>query len=138
MIASEEANTANTLMLPLAPAGAPQVMLVQDQDDLEVLLDEAVEVQQIVKAMIYPDSAWALHIGSGSEPNSSGDIWKASKGLCDEAIDPGLKSRERILQKVFNKYQGSFARNRDYARLALIYDSVRHLIQAIPRFLEFR
>jgi hypothetical protein len=134
MISSEDACTANTLMLPLAASGALQVLILQDQEDLGQLLDEADEVQHFVKSVIYPDSAWAFESGSGA----SGEIWKASKGICDEAIDPGLKSRERIVQKVTGKYQGKYERCRDYARLALIYNSVRHLIQAIPRFLEFR
>jgi hypothetical protein len=121
------------LKVPCAPDGALEVLLLQETNDLQTLLSEASEAQRLIKQELNPKTEWAAIEGAAM---SSGDIWRASGGVCDEAIDPGIKDASRIAQKVAARYGGRYDRNRDYGRIGLVYNSVGHLLQGLKKLLE--
>ena len=55
---------------------------------------------------------------------------------CSEIVDPGPKSRERVREKVEAKYKGRYERNRDYARLGLVFDTVEGLVRSVKAMLN--
>merc|ERR1719316_795850 len=116
-------------------------------------MEEAKEVQEYVKSLIIPNSMWALtpnaqFSGENVFPPDSPktpkpgmkkqDVWHQSNKLCDEAYDPGIKDQKRIREKVEMKYDGKYERNRDYCRLGLIYNSVKHMLNSLQTLLKYR
>lgn len=130
--ASKDHNPVNHLGIERPPINAKEDPLLQGETELEKLTAQAADVQRYVKSMVLPKSDWASAVFAGS---SGRDQWKKSNGVCDEALDPGPKDPERVKKKV-QRYQGRFERNRDYSRLGLIYDTVEHLVRALPKFVE--
>lgn len=143
----------------LASPEACEVLLLQESNHLAELMEEAHEVQQYVKSLILPNSTWALtpQAGFASENNcpdslntfsntgrsafrtqASSSVWHQSDKLCDEAYDPGVKGQNRIREKVEMKYEGKYERNRDYSRIGLIYESVKHMLHSLQTFLHYR
>eukprot|EP00039_Didymoeca_costata_P009608 m.127373 g.127373 ORF g.127373 m.127373 type:complete len:635 (-) comp14544_c2_seq1:25-1929(-) len=54
----------------------------------------------------------------------------------DEAFDPGLKTKERVVAKAVYKYDGNFGRVRDISRLALQFESFERLAGALETIRE--
>eukprot|EP00746_Dinoflagellata_sp_MGD_P156144 gnl/MRDRNA2_/MRDRNA2_85710_c0_seq1.p1 gnl/MRDRNA2_/MRDRNA2_85710_c0~~gnl/MRDRNA2_/MRDRNA2_85710_c0_seq1.p1 ORF type:complete len:926 (-),score=144.68 gnl/MRDRNA2_/MRDRNA2_85710_c0_seq1:21-2798(-) len=118
--------------------GVLKEKLTQQTTNFDKLMKEAEEVQTYVKKLIHPGSNWAIAPCAGN----SGPIWNAdmssgrSGGICDEAIDPGVKGGSRLKEKVMAKYDGHFENAKDYARLGLIYHTVDHLLKGLLALLQ--
>lgn len=110
--------------------GVVKVKLNQQERDFKKLVQEAEEVQILIKKLINPGSNWATTPCAGN----SGPIWSAG-GICDEAIDPGVKGGKRLKEKVMAKYDGRFEQAKDYSRLGLIYHTVDHLLKGLQGLL---
>lgn len=126
--------TTNCYGIGVAPHNACEVLLLQETNHLAELSEDAEEAQQYVKSLILPDSAWAQTAKAGS----SGEAWHESNKLCDEAVDPGTKDQSRVREKVEMKYEGKYERNRDYARIGLVYKSVKHMIHSLRTLLRYQ
>lgn len=144
-----------------APAGAVEVLLVQESTEVEDLREEAKEVQQYVANKIsatsrtqplekMPTASFALsrglqmgwsgmggglnRLGTFEKQESTGNNGK--QFFCNELVDPGPKQMDRIREKVEIEYAGRWERNLDYSRLSLVYNGVSTLMQALKAFLS--
>lgn len=114
---------------------------MQDAKSLDVLLSDAAEAQMILKQSFAPKSEWASTVMDSNFPNRVGRAEAKQKrvflnerrrhGQPDEIYDPGIKSRERLGQKVKTKYGGDFKRARDVARLALQFNNCQSLLDCV-------
>jgi hypothetical protein len=114
-----------------APMGAIESTLIQQTTQLEELMAEAVEVQQRVRSYFRCEKDPSLI------PRTMTNSTLDELVQCDELIDPGPKSEQRIREKVKAKYAGRYERNRDYARMTLIYDSVKGLLKNLKVLFHF-
>lgn len=142
-----------------APAGAMESLLVQESNDLTILLAEAKELQTYVRSFVRADDKKVME----SKPSSIGATMRSASSSvlhttvgsnmmhrlhhgaqhhdlihCDYVVDPGPKNESRIKEKVLAKYSGRYERNRDYARMSLLYDSVEGLLKSLKTFFGYR
>eukprot|EP00746_Dinoflagellata_sp_MGD_P156959 gnl/MRDRNA2_/MRDRNA2_86041_c0_seq1.p1 gnl/MRDRNA2_/MRDRNA2_86041_c0~~gnl/MRDRNA2_/MRDRNA2_86041_c0_seq1.p1 ORF type:complete len:930 (-),score=152.34 gnl/MRDRNA2_/MRDRNA2_86041_c0_seq1:94-2544(-) len=145
--------------LDVAPAGAIEIEVVQESCSLDLLLEEAAEVQNHMKTFISDKKQSmsrgntieslksARSLSSGSVP-SIADVMNFQRTIdetkhnhalivCDELVDPGPKQTQRIHEKVISKYSGRYERNRDYCRLSLVFETIERLLMSLKKFTAF-
>merc|ERR1711988_1784394 len=93
-------------------------------------------------ASVVPSDRTAVVSGDGNDEAAArkvvNEAWNASSGQFYDAVcDPGVKKRPRIEAKAAYKYKDSngkvrYSRVRDIARLALQFETVERLLDAIP------
>lgn len=114
-------------------------------ETLHDLFEDAAEAQRRLKELVAPHSTWAetvmdasfieLH---GEEAAKKQRVFqramhsRTNEGMpADEFYDPGVKSRERVEQKVRIKYDGNFCKIRDLSRLAAQFKTCEGLLNGI-------
>jgi hypothetical protein len=134
--------------------------IAQCTNDIETLMRNASEVQPLLRNKVAPDDAWFAIAGAVAKANEAHDSIEVSgcrvarrtscaegivlDGLlayADEALDPGAKRRERVMEKATFKYQDEwgrpqFDRVRDIARMALQFDTAEALLRVLPRIYD--
>jgi len=137
--------------------------ITQRTNDVETLLRDATEVQPLLRNKIAPEGVWVTTAGAveeaGGAQEDDGAIEVsgcriARRALCseglelelllahaDEALDPGAKRRERVMEKAMFKYQDQwgqpqFDRVRDIARMAIQFHSAEALLRVLPRIFD--
>jgi len=94
------------------------------RSDMGTLLRNAAEVQRQMKLKIAPNAVWPVKTAT-----------RNTVPWVHEAYDPGIKSRERIMDKAKFKYKrfgdARLGRVRDVARLALQYDTCQGLLEGL-------
>jgi hypothetical protein len=120
--------TAPLLPERMMESGKQVQELFQTATSLDQLRDEARTVQAVLKDKLAPGSQWA-RIG----PEAAKMLRRPADGhfqlrSVDACYDPGVKSKERCLTKMQQKYEGNFNRIRDVARLALMFDTAAGIL----------
>ena len=98
---------------------------LSSEEDLDALLHQGTLAQQQLTKIVGPDVAWQQGKWMGG----------LAQGLPGEAMDPGIKGRERCLEKAKFKYGTpdggvDFGRLRDISRLAVRVKSCAELLDA--------
>lgn len=126
--------------------------ITQRTNDIEILLRDAKEVQPLLREKIAPEVVWVTVASIEAQDDEACRVARRSScserlvldGLlayADEALDPGAKKRQRVIDKARFKYQDQcgrpqFDRVRDIARMALQFDTAEALLRVLPRIYD--
>eukprot|EP00966_Prymnesium_polylepis_P056765 1313499-Prymnesium_polylepis.2 len=101
--------------------------LMQTSDDFDTVYKQAEDARQILRGAIADE--WY----EDEERKKLGKtpffypVEQKKRPWVDKAIDPGVKGKERALQKRMNDYEGHANRLKDLARITLVCDSCERM-----------
>ena len=135
MLASKEAYSAAMTEIEQDPAFA-RVLAIRERRDPS-LQQQRREFEEIYRQAALAQARITAALASAWEPISEGSRVRVSvagttAAWVPKAFDPGVKGRERALQKVENDYRGNAAMLKDLARVTIVVSECAQVVDALP------